>query len=271
VNGHTNTSLQRQITVRTPENLEIQYSLAGAGTRAAAYMLDLMVMMLLIQIGINLIMAIVFALPIADSRWGAALGGMITFAAYNGYFMIFEWVMNGQTPGKRVLGIRVVKQGGYALSILDTLLRNLMRFVDFLPMFYGVGLVSLLATSRSQRLGDLVAGTLVVHQHEIETDSLVPEIPVVEASQATLPADQVAAVPSELLELCVDFFRVLPNLAGRHRQEIAGELVDVVRHTSGLVPLRTQSAEAFLATVIQQSGQIAPWSSPSSEQGLPPS
>jgi uncharacterized RDD family membrane protein YckC len=234
-------------------------------------MLDLMVMMLLVQIGMNLIMAIVFALPIANSRWGAALGGLLTFAAYNGYFMIFEWVMSGQTPGKRILGIRVVKQGGYALSILDTLLRNLMRFVDFLPMFYGVGLVSLLATSRSQRLGDLVAGTLVVHQQKIETDSLVPDMPVVEASQMTLPADQVAAVPSELIELCVDFFRVVPNLAGRYRQEIAGELVDLVRRTSGLVPLRTQSAEAFLATVIQQSGQIAPWSSPTSEPAQSPS
>jgi hypothetical protein len=141
-----------------------------------------------------------------------------------------------------------------------------MRFVDFLPMFYGVGLVSLLATSRSQRLGDLVAGTLVVHQQQIETDSLLPEIPISESTQLALPADQVATVPHELIDICVEFFRIVPSLAGRHRQEIAGELVDVVRRTSGLVPPRAQSAEAFLAAVIQQSGRIAPWSSPTSEQ-----
>jgi uncharacterized RDD family membrane protein YckC len=268
VNSHGNTSLQRHITVRTPENLEIQYALAGAGTRAAAYMLDLLVMLLLVQVSINLIMAIIFAMPFGSSRWAPAVGGMLTFFAYNGYFMVFEWVMNGQTPGKRILGIRVIKQGGYSLSILDTLLRNLMRFVDFLPVFYGVGLVSLLATSRSQRLGDLVAGTLVVHQQRVETDSLVPELPVTES---TLPANQVAAVPSELIELCVDFFRMVPSLTARYRQELGGELVSLVQRTSGLVPLRTQSAEGFLATVIQQSGQIAPWSFPTAEQAQSPS
>ena len=89
------------------------------------------------------------------------------FALYNGYFILLEWLLNGQTPGKRLLHIRVIKQGGYALRFFDTLLRNLLRVVDFLPLFYGVGLTSLLLTRDSQRVGDLVAGTLVVYQEPV--------------------------------------------------------------------------------------------------------
>ena len=102
---------------------------------------------------------------------------LASFALYNGYFILFEWLLNGQTPGKRMLHVRVIKQGGYALRFFDTLLRNLLRVVDFLPLFYGVGLTSLLLTRDSQRLGDLVAGTLVVYQEPVETESLLADLP----------------------------------------------------------------------------------------------
>ena len=101
--------------------------------------------------------------------WVAAIVTLGSFALYNGYFILLEWLMNGQTPGKRMLHIRVIKQGGYSLRFFDTLLRNLLRVVDFLPLFYGVGLTSLVLTRDSQRVGDLVAGTLVVYQEPVET------------------------------------------------------------------------------------------------------
>lgn len=262
MNGHKHTSLQRHITIRTPENLELNYALAGAGTRAAAYLVDLFVMLLVIQIGANLLQVVIIALSDMTHQWVAALLGLFGATATSSYFILFEWLMNGQTPGKRVMGIRVIKQGGYAMSFLDSLLRNLMRWVDFLPLFYGVGLVSLLIAPRSQRLGDLVAGTLVVDQEQVQTESLVPEIPKVEGAALALPVDQVAAVPTPVIETAVELFRMLPNLAGRHRQQLAAELVDLIQRTSGLAAPRTQSAEAFLAAVIQQSGHIAPLSSP---------
>ena len=113
---------------------------------------------------------------------------LVSFALYNGYFILFEWLLNGQTPGKRLLHIRVIKQGGYALRFFDTLLRNLLRVVDFLPLFYGVGLTSLLLTRDSQRLGDLVAGTLVVYQEPVQTESLLPDLPAPEESEPPLAA-----------------------------------------------------------------------------------
>jgi uncharacterized RDD family membrane protein YckC len=83
------------------------------------------------------------------SSWAAALGGLLLFALYNGYFILFEWLWNGQTPGKRLLHVRVIRQGGYALRFFDTLLRNLLRVIDFLPLFHGVGLVGMLLTRDS--------------------------------------------------------------------------------------------------------------------------
>ena len=258
MNGQEVLSLQRVITIRTPENLEISYALAGAGTRAAAYLLDLVLMIFALQLGSNLIVAVLSALPAGGSQYTLAIIGLISGAAYGSYFMVFELLMSGQTPGKRVVGLRVIKEGGYALGILDTLLRNLMRFVDFLPLFYGVGLVSLLVTERSQRLGDLVAGTFVVYQDQIEAESLAPQIPEFGGTAPVLPPELVAAIPQPLISACVDFFWMLPDLGGKARQELAAELLDLVRATSGLVPARTSSAEAVLAAVIRQSGQTAP-------------
>jgi uncharacterized RDD family membrane protein YckC len=269
MNVNESTPWERRITIRTPENLELSYDLAGAGTRAAAYLLDIVLIVLLSQLLANLFVALFLFIKSAGEAWAAAIIGLLMFLFINGYFIVFEWLMNGQTPGKRAVGIRVIKEGGYALRFIDTLLRNVMRAIDFLPLFYGVGLVSLLFTPRSQRLGDLVAGTLLVRRLPIQTESLLPESLQSGPSAPPMPAAQLALLPNALLESCVDFFRILPELAPRYRQELSMELVDLVQETTGLAWDRSRSAEGFLASIIQQSGQIGPWSSSSPEQVLP--
>ena len=259
VDRHSAPSLQRIITIRTPENIELPYALAGAGTRAAAYFMDFMIMLFVGQILINFIIYAIQAAAhgvLAQNReWAAALGGLMVFGVYNGYFILFEWLLNGQTPGKRLLQIRVIKEGGYALKFVDTLLRNLLRVVDFIPLFYGVGLASLLLTRHSQRLGDLAAGTLVVYQHPERPESLIADVGQTETVIPILPADQVAAIPQEVLNLAAEFFLRRSELAPRARQEIGAQLVDLIRRTSGLAPERTQSAENFLGTIFSQGEQ----------------
>ena len=76
--------------------------------------------------------------------------------------MVFEIATNGQSPGKRVLGLRVIKVQGYPISFSDSAIRNIVRIVDMLPFAYGVGLLTMLLNKNWQRLGDLAAGTLVV-------------------------------------------------------------------------------------------------------------
>jgi uncharacterized RDD family membrane protein YckC len=271
VDVHNASPWQHRITIRTPENLELNFVLAGAGSRAAAYLLDLLLILFGAQLLSNLLASLLVLMSPQGEAWAVALAGLLTFAVFTGYFILFEWLMNGQTPGKRAVRIRVIKEGGYALQFVDSLLRNLMRVVDFLPLFYGVGLMSLLLTPRSQRLGDLAAGTWIVHREPIQTETLTPEILRTQPTGAPLPAAPLAQIPSEILESCVEFFGMVPDLAPRHRQRLALELVELVQRTSGLTCDRNHSAEGFLATVLSQSGQIAPWSSSSAEAAPPPS
>ena len=272
MNNHATPLGQRVLTIRTPENIELTYALAGPGSRAAAYLVDFLIMTFAGQIGVNLL--IVGASVILDGlgpegrAWAAAIGGLLFFALYNGYFILFEWLWNGQTPGKRLLHVQVIREGGYALRFFDTLLRNLLRVVDFLPLFYGVGLVSLLLTNRSQRLGDVVAGTLVVYQDPVETDALLAE-PEPAPEAEPLPAAAVASIPADLVGIVDVYFRSKDEMVPRPRQEIAADLAALVREASGLAPRVGQSVEGFLASVLRAAGRTAPSSSqPPEEVGL---
>jgi uncharacterized RDD family membrane protein YckC len=274
MNNHRLPLSQRVLSIRTPENIELAYALAGPGSRAAAYFLDVLVMFAVCQVLVNVLVTVfavlLAALGVKEESWAAAVVTLVFFALYNGYFIFFEWLWNGQTPGKRLLHIRVIKRGGYALRFFDTLLRNLLRVVDFLPLFYGVGLASLLLTRDSQRLGDLVAGTLVVYQEPVETESLLVDLPSIDASEA-LPPARLAAVPGEAITLATEYLGVRNDLAPRPRQELAAELVALVRATSGLEPGPAQGVEGFLAAVVRQSGQAPPWTSRSPEEAELPS
>jgi uncharacterized RDD family membrane protein YckC len=265
MNDHQLPLSQRVVSIRTPENIELAFALAGPGSRAAAYFVDVLLMIVLGQILINpivyLVALLVSALGGLGSSWVAAILALASFALYDGYFILLEWLMNGQTPGKRLLHIRVIKQGGYALRFFDTLLRNLLRFVDFLPLFYGVGLTSLLVTRDSQRLGDLVAGTLVVYQEPVETATQLPDLPTAEELESLVPAAQLAMIPHEAIALAGQYLRCRFELAPRPRQELGAELVDLIRQVSGLEPRAKQSVESFLAAVVRQVEPAPPWSS----------
>jgi uncharacterized RDD family membrane protein YckC len=275
MNDHHLPLSQRVIVIRTPENIELSYALAGPGSRAAAYFVDLLIMSVFCQVLINLLIstldALIRALGGTSGLWISAIAGLAAFALYNGYFIILEWLLNGQTPGKRLLHIRVIKQGGYALRFFDTLLRNLLRVIDFLPLFYGVGLMSLLFTRDSQRVGDLVAGTLVVYQEPVETDSLLPDLPAPEELELAFPAEALTAIPHGAISLAGQYLRSRTELAPRPRQEIAAELVELIRETSGLEPRTAQSVESFLASVVRQSEQAPPWSYPMAARAEIPS
>jgi uncharacterized RDD family membrane protein YckC len=275
MNDHRQPLSQRLVSIRTPENIELSYALAGPGSRAVAYMIDLLLMLTVCQLLVNLIvytLALLFSAFGSDNEvWIAALVTLGSFALYNGYFILFEWLWNGQTPGKRMLHVRVIKHGGYALRFFDTLLRNLLRVVDFLPLFYGVGLTSILFTRDSQRLGDLVAGTLVVYQDPVETESLLPDLPVAQDTEQALPAAQLAAIPNEAIALATEYLRTRTQMAPRPRQELAAELVNLIQETSGLEPSSAHGVEGFLVSVVRQSEQTVPWSSRTPEQAEPPS
>ena len=156
-----------QLTIDTPEQIALEFPLAGVGSRFLAMAFD----SLLQGAAFVMLGAIAFAargltgsaLP-SLGTWVLAILIAIGFAIYSGYFAAFEALWNGQTPGKRVVGLRVIDVSGRPLTVYAAIVRNLLRIVDQLPGMYALGMVSVLVTARQQRIGDLAAGTVVVHE-----------------------------------------------------------------------------------------------------------
>ena len=163
--------MDQEILVPTPESIEFSHEPAGIGSRFVASVVDSLLQAVMIM-GAALI-AGVWSLPLRSitssiDPWAAAVMVIMIFLIFWGYYIFFEMVWNGQTPGKRAAGIRVLKEGGYPVGFLDSVVRNLLRPIDFLPFFYGVGAIVVFCNSRCKRIGDFAAGTIVVKEQQIE-------------------------------------------------------------------------------------------------------
>lgn len=152
---------EARISIETPENVEFQFDLAGGGSRFLAVLIDTVIQ---VSVAVPLVFALFFSssLPALEG-FAFILIGVLVFL-WNGYFVFFEILWHGQSPGKRIFGMRVVKDEGIPISALDSVVRNAVRVVDFLPMGYLVGALSVFLTSKHKRLGDFAAGTLVVKE-----------------------------------------------------------------------------------------------------------
>ena len=161
--------------IETPEQIALDYDIAGIGTRAIAALIDSIILSAMLT-------AVIFGGTFIAGAVGTVVqgtgGGSIipmliiamlvvaVFAIFSGYFILFETLWQGQTPGKRSANLRVIKVGGYPIGFYDAAIRNLVRIVDFLPVYYGFGVATMLIDGRSRRLGDLAAGTLVVKERQ---------------------------------------------------------------------------------------------------------
>lgn len=161
-------ALDATLDVETPEQVVVSYTLAGIGTRGAAALIDLLLMLLLTGTLWYAAASLPKLMPglrdVGRGSWVSAVIIIGQFLILWGYFVAFEAIWDGQTPGKRLLGLRVVRNGGGGVDLGASAARNLIRFVDFLPFGYFVGMISIIANQRNQRLGDLVAGTIVVRE-----------------------------------------------------------------------------------------------------------
>lgn len=150
--------------VLTPEKVVISYQHAGYSSRIGAHLVDL-VLVLVIYLVVGVAVGIVGGL-ISPGLVQLVLMIFFTFGIF-AYFIICEAVWQGQTVGKRMLRIRVVQQDGTPITWRSSFLRNILRVADLLPGFYGVGFVTMFLNERSQRLGDLISGTVVVMANEV--------------------------------------------------------------------------------------------------------
>ena len=240
-----------KLTIDTPEQVHLEFMVAGIGSRFMAIFLDT-----LIQIGIYLILFFVsLGLAVGVSFWDKAslwvisIAIFIVFCVYWGYFAVFEILWKGQTPGKRWAGIRVIKDTGRPINAFEAIARNLIRIFDYFPGFYGVGVVTMLLNAKHQRLGDFVAGTLVVHESSDRESQMFfnygasPEFPLPQAAHLTLQeAELIETFLARRLDLA-------PQVRIYNAQQIAG----MIAARLGVQPeSRPAQDEAFLELLVRE-------------------
>ncbi|HKW46042.1 MAG TPA: RDD family protein, partial [Gemmatimonadaceae bacterium] len=164
-------SLSQTVDVETPELVVFSYTIAGVGSRALAAVIDSFVIialifsLLLTLAGFASTQAPTGPKPGVFDAWGLAIMAIAIFCVQWGYYIVFEGVFDGQTLGKRLLRLRVVRDGGYSVNFGASAIRNLVRFIDLQPFgTYGVGMLSVIFSKQGKRLGDIVAGTIVVRE-----------------------------------------------------------------------------------------------------------
>jgi uncharacterized membrane protein SpoIIM required for sporulation/uncharacterized RDD family membrane protein YckC len=173
--GAQRDSLDQTVQVETPEQVAFSYSIAGVGSRAAAALMDYMLCLAPGALLATFLMPLFARSENGEPR--SELGLLLMaflilaqFAALWSYYVIFEALFDGQTPGKRRMGLRVVQDGGYSVSFAASAVRNIARIIDMQPiLFYVVGMVSVAFSRSGKRLGDHLAGTMVVEEKAVHT------------------------------------------------------------------------------------------------------
>jgi uncharacterized RDD family membrane protein YckC len=264
-----------QLNIDTPELVEIEMPLAGIGSRFIALLVDYLIWgagLLVLVLLFSLFMPGLKAFSKASAQWATAIGIFILFLLLWGYFTLFEAFWNGRTPGKRVARIRVIQRSGRAIGLLESMTRNLVRYIDMQPFpIYAVGVIFIFSTRQHQRLGDLAAGTLVVRDREQEdplwNDSgsrtftaqvFAPRAPMPEPHTAVnLPASGIARLTAADLEVLEGFFVRRLDMSLETRRTLALRIATAIQAKSGLEQPAGASTETFLEATARQLRDIA--------------
>lgn len=224
-------SYEDKVRIETPEGVDLELVLAGLGSRMGAGLIDG---------SIRWGGLIIFAIAVGYLTRGlgplafAGIYAPVFLLVEIGYDIAFETINNGRTIGKRAFGTRVVRSGGEPIEFRASAVRNILRLIDGLATLYAAGIISILFTSRNQRLGDLAAGTLVIRDRSLE--------PVQEpASYEHGPPDRsgtwdVSLVTAEELGTLRQFLERRGTLNIEARSRIGREIADRIRPKIGGVP-----------------------------------
>lgn len=217
------------VDVETPEQVVFSYSVAGIGTRAAAAVVDMLITLTGTFLTFLLIVAVLIslrgsvsgsdALERLSEGWVLAILLILQFLIMWGYHFVFEGFRDGQTPGKRLLRIRVVRDGGFAVTPQEAGIRNIMRAIDMMPpVTYVVGMIAVALSRSGKRLGDMVAGTMVVRERVMRE-----QLPVARPDEER-PVAVTAALSEPEYMLLEQFLSRLGALTGAARAALVGQL-----------------------------------------------
>jgi uncharacterized RDD family membrane protein YckC len=248
-----------EVRIETPEQIDLALEPAGLGSRFVAWVVDTLIWGVALGLLVLLIAVIagtVAGLPSGEWLLGV-VGALLVVLVYGcvlSYDIYFELRRNGQTPGKRVAGIRVQRDGGGPIDFRSSCIRNLLRPVDLLPVFYLLGCLVILLNRKRQRLGDLAAGTMVIRERvaDVPTD-VARRVEELASDAVSFEAEHVQACSAADRHILRSFFTRCDEMEPAARDQLACRLAQLFLDKTGYQPdeplNRAMVAEKFLASL----------------------
>ena len=248
-----------KLTIETPELTSLEYSLAGIGSRFLALAIDTVFQLgatILVSVPLFLLAGGLGALTGGGASWVLAVWILVLFLVQYGYFALFETLWHGQTPGKRAMKLRVIKDSGRPIDVYQALVRNLLRIVDSLPGIYAVGIVTALISPQSRRLGDYVAGTVVVHERPFEETQPTWDTRET-ADRAGQASGSVSSLSLKEFELIEAFLSRRDQLTDQVREETSRQILGLIKDKLALDDRRHEDAERLLEAIAREGRRAA--------------
>lgn len=267
---------EETLIIETPERVPLAFALASIGNRFLAVAIDHFIQYVAIILIVLTFISIASGVNIFSgdsgvgeifqemSKWAVALLIIIIFALFTGYFVFFEWLWNGQTPGKKLLKLRVIREDGRPITLWEALARNLLRIFDAVPGFvvpiYSVGLITIFLSSRDQRVGDIFAGTVVIRERSDEAPTFQETFsnPVSDAAfrrvqkRTEFQAD-VSKLTEREIEVVESFLRRRWDLTERQRLWMAWRVaLPIMFKLKPSYDLQTFTYEGFLEEILHR-------------------
>ena len=265
---------EETLIIETPERVPLAFALASIGNRFLAIAIDHFIQYFVIFVVAWALLSIsgVGSLKTIENseffqempKWTIAVMIVVLFLIFAGYFVFFEWLWNGQTPGKRLLKLRVIREDGRPITLWEALARNLLRIFDAVPGFvlpvYSIGLITIFLSSRDQRVGDVFAGTVVVRERTDEAPTFAETFstPVADAAfrrvqkPVSFQAD-VNSITEREIEVAESFLRRRWDLTERQRLWMAWRVaLPLMYKIKPVYDLQNFSYEGFLEELVHR-------------------
>ena len=266
---------EERLIIETPERVQLEFALASIGNRFLAVAIDHFIQYLSIFLIAWFFLSIAGygASDVADApdklmnempKWTIAILILILFLIFAGYFILFEWLWNGQTPGKRLLKLRVIRDDGRPLTLWEAIARNLLRIADAVPGFiipvYSIGLIVIFLSDRDQRVGDHFAGTVVIRERTDEAPTFaetfaarLTDSAFVRVQQPTGIAPDVSKLNEREVEVVESFLRRRWDLTERQRLWMAWRIaLPIMYKLKPAYDMQTFTYEGFLEDVLHR-------------------
>ena len=265
---------EETLIIETPERVPLAFALASIGNRFLAVAIDHFIQYFTIFVvayafvsfsGINSVDGIERSEIFQEMpKWTIAILIIVLFLIFAGYFVVFEWLWNGQTPGKRLLKLRVIREDGRPITLWEAIARNLLRIFDAVPGFvlpvYSIGLITIFMSGRDQRIGDMFAGTVVVRERADEAPTFAETFsnPVADAAfrrvqKLTVFQADVNSVTESEIEVVESFLRRRWDLTERQRIWMAWRVaLPLMYKLKPVYDLQNFSYEGFLEELVHR-------------------